>query len=252
MTVVADAWYDAGSTGLIATVILGVLGIAVAVWAAFRAAKPRQELAYEVRAIVPLLNPSAADVPYVDIYYDGEEVNHPHVVELHLHNRGSRDIATAQFDQDRAFVVDVGGLIKTVLNTVTVPSHYKAARLEADGSSLRVGPDLIKKGQLMKIALLVDGTNPRVTCPEPPFIDVDVRNRAEMPTPRRWLDSPLGTVGVSLTVFVVYYLLSLDHGHLVGDVVSAAWGYFGASLVLGMTFGPSFRSMWHERQARRR
>jgi len=158
-------------TGIAVTLILGVLGV----WAAFKAANPRQELAWQVRAIVPLLSDAASHQvrDTVQIRVDGQVLQSAQVVELYLINRGRRDIPTEAFDQKRPLRIDVGASIVKVLNRVDSPG-VRPPQITSEDSALTLGPDLFKRGQAVSVSLLVDGSEPTVTIPESPFIDIAV------------------------------------------------------------------------------
>lgn len=179
MRLVAESgpWYTSGVflgvAGIAAAVVFGVLGM----WAAFRAANPRQELAWQVRASVPLLSSkaSAEARDAVEIRVDGQVLHSPRVVELYLVNRGRRDISTEAFDQHRPLRVDVGVPIVKMLNQVHTPAGLRPPRITVEGSVAELGPDMLKRGQAAAISLLVNGSAPTVTIPETPFIDIAVR-----------------------------------------------------------------------------
>jgi len=175
----------AASPFWISDTFLGMAGIIVGmtgVWAAFRAANPRQELAFQVNASVPLLT-GHIDRPrdLVEVRVDGRILRNAQLIELRLVNRGRRDIPTEAFDQKRPLCIDVGAPIVKILNAVHSPHGLRHPRLDVLDNVLTVGPDLFKRGQEITVSLLVDG-QPRITVPEPPFIDIAVRKRPGDPT----------------------------------------------------------------------
>ncbi|MDN3356852.1 hypothetical protein [Actinomadura sp. DC4] len=145
------------ATGVVATVTLGLL----AVWITWIIANPPQRLAYEMTAETQLLNGTAASSVRegLEIRRDGRLLSDPRVLEIKLINEGRRDIPSSAFDRERPLVLDVGVPILELLVASTEPGYSEPAVVR-NGSQLRIGPDLIARGQRTTFSLLIDGGEP--------------------------------------------------------------------------------------------
>ena len=99
----------------------------------------------------------------------------PRIVKIKVINRGRRDIPSRAFDQQRPLRLDVAVPVLGILDVRSMPAGYLTPRIEADGTAVNLGPDLIKIRQAITLRVLVDGAHPRLTTPEPSIIDTRIR-----------------------------------------------------------------------------
>lgn len=175
MRVLADQWYTSGAFLGFAGIAVGLVGIIVGVWAAFRAANPKQRLLYQVSAAVPILTGESREVrDVVEVLFEGKPLENPQVLEFHLVNAASGDIPADAFNRERPLRIEIGVPVKKVLGCVSVPDGQEVPEITHDGESILIGPDLIKRRQMVKVTLLLDGADPKVSVPNQSLINVEV------------------------------------------------------------------------------
>jgi len=101
----------------------------------------------------------------------------PHLIEISLTSKGRRDIPSAAFDRGRPLAFDVGAPIVAVLQTVCDPASSPTPPVSYEGRTLRIGPELIARNQVITVSLLVDGPNPRLACQQAAIEQVSVVRR---------------------------------------------------------------------------
>jgi hypothetical protein len=151
----------------------------VGVWAALRGPNPRQELAWQVRAIIPLLNQRAdilADTKVI-VLVDGEKIVNPTVLEIRIFNPDRRGISSEAFDQRRPLRFEVGVPIVKLLAAESFPAQVEAPKVAIDNAAFAIGPDHIASKQSITVSLLLGGSDPQVTVPKPHLVNVDVHER---------------------------------------------------------------------------
>lgn len=126
-----------------------------------------------------------------------------------LSPQGRLDIPGSAFDRSKPLCLDVGARIIEILKTTTLPADRAVPGLGIDGAALRIGPGLsanAKPSHLWTLtlfvsadtlSLLVDGPSPRLTCPEPPLIDVNVQRQEDASKPNRVISSVLAATAVA-------------------------------------------------------
>lgn len=156
--------------------VAGVAAAIVAAWIGWRATNPRRRLRYGMAVVAPLLNAGqgARDgIDRIEVRHRDRVLTDPHVLEVTLVNEGRRDIPSNTFDQDQPLTLDVSAPILEILKTAASPN--RALSVVPEGTALKIGPGLIVRRQKVSFSLLVDGSAPKLTCPQPPLINIDVR-----------------------------------------------------------------------------
>lgn len=90
--------------------------------------------------------------------------------------------------------------------------------LEIKGNKVLVGPLLIRRGQLLRLELLTDGT-PHLSCPHPPLINVTIREGEPSRTPY-WVTLMPTMIGVA---FFGLTLWALSTRLFVGPARAVLW-----------------------------
>ena len=152
--------------------------------------------------VTPLLNPAPdAPRPGIEVRRGDRLLADPHAVEVRLVNEGRRDIPSAAFDQRQPLILDVGAPIVEILKIASSPEREVLVTVQ--GASVKIGPALIVRRQEISLSLLVDGAASRLTCPQPPLIDIDVRYGESATSLRwRWWTAALGALVVTLVVLL--------------------------------------------------
>ncbi|WJK40127.1 hypothetical protein O7608_27520 [Solwaraspora sp. WMMA2056] len=211
-----------------ATLFLATAALISTVVAAYFAREalfpPRRRLVVRVLSPVSLLHADAGllggaegvagitGAGGVEVSRNGEPIPDPYVVTVLLRNTGRHAISTAQFDQQRPITID----IKTSIVAVLSPAGPVApATVEAEGTTLRFHPDLIRQKQEISIQLLTSGRpGPDLTVSEH-LVDtrVDVERGGVDQHPSAGLEQHLpiafavaGTVGL-ITLIIADVLL---------------------------------------------
>jgi hypothetical protein len=154
------------------------------------------------------LNAAPGAPPGIEVRRGGRLLADPYVVQVHLVNEGRRDIPSAAFDQQRPLTLDVGAPILEILKATGSPECEVPVTIQ--GTSVQIGPALIVRRQRMAFSLLVDGSAPRLTCPLPPLIDIDVRY-GDPPTPSQMPWAVLAmAVAVALGVLAAVAVMTHD------------------------------------------
>jgi hypothetical protein len=172
LTTAAGHWYTSppffGTAGL----VIGVL----AVWATLFAASTKRRITVTLAEDTPLLaTTTALRQGELEIRFEGQMVTAPRVVTVLLESGGRRDIGSADFDQERALAIDLGVSIVRLLAAKTAPKMPESA-FAVEGTRVLIGPCAIRKRQVISLAFLVDGGQPRLSRDEYSVpLNVDVR-----------------------------------------------------------------------------
>jgi hypothetical protein len=126
----------------------------------------RRRFIYGMTVSAPMVNRSVAR-PDLHILWRDQEVANPHVLEIELAYRGRADVQSSDFDKGRPLCLNVGVPIIDLLETVLHPAQEPLPKVEAVGTELRIGPDLLRKGQAMTFVVLADGPSDDVRCVNP-------------------------------------------------------------------------------------
>lgn len=173
--IAASAWYDSaplwGAAGLAGVLIVGF----ATVFVTYRVGATKRQLTYSMIEDTKLLggvgSTTASDLK---VLFSDQPVRNPHVVRVRLASRGRKDIRSEDFDQSRPLVLDVGADIVAQISAQSAPEPLP--KLIVDGTSIKLGPDLIRKRQTVTITVLTDGASSHLTL-NSPLIDVGVRRQ---------------------------------------------------------------------------
>lgn len=227
MRYMAETWYNSGTFWGVAGIVVAVVVGAIGVWAAFRAADPRQVVTWKLRAVVPLLTRGnlhgVGDT--LEIRLDGKALDDPRTVDILMRNQGKRDISTAAFDQLRPLRLELGTPIAKLLRTESTPPEFKSLGVEVHDTAIDIGPGLFKRGQSMVISLLVDGDHPQITFPDLPFIDVELREVRDGSgySPQKALAYAVGGGLIGIILVTLGELLGLPFTEWLKSLASASY-----------------------------
>ncbi|WP_406350883.1 hypothetical protein OHB56_40900 [Streptomyces sp. NBC_01635] len=156
-------------------VVLAVLVAAIGVYVTYRAAHPRRRLVYAFTS-APLIQRHQRDLSsnVIRVSVGGRNLADPRLVTLRLESRGTKDIATAQFDNGTPIEVALGLPIVEIVSLETEPPHAQGPTCTLQDRVLRIGPGRLGAGETVSYTLLVDGTPPHYRLRHQ-LIDVQVR-----------------------------------------------------------------------------
>jgi hypothetical protein len=195
----AVAWGVAAAIVAFLSSLLGIVSYVVNVAGRRRINYRMSFCASLVRSVVPGLHVS----------YEGEELGDPHVLGIELAYRGRGDISGGSFEEGQPFRINVGVPLIGVIETDFTPAAKPLPGVEASGNEIRIGPGLVRSGQVLRLSVLADGAGGRLSH-ESPLADVRVRQRSA--------DAKCAAEKVRLVIwwaivtFIVFYLVSYPAG----------------------------------------
>jgi hypothetical protein len=130
----------------------------------------------------PLLNRSESNVDQQlrVVHDDLGDLTDPQVVLLTIRNSGRAAIASAHYDANEPFPIDLGRPILQLIQVVSEGGPgLKAPPATVENGTLRIGPGLIHRKQFLTFSVLVDG-EPKLEV-ERNLVDVDVKIAAPGP-----------------------------------------------------------------------
>jgi hypothetical protein len=196
--VTANFW--AGATVAVA---LAAIAVSVILWLR---GSPQRLLLYSLGSETALLSGTARlqAGPDLEVTLRGEALDDPHVVSVRVESRSRRDIRSADFENGGPLKISLGSPVLRTLNTDTGGEAMPRVPVGTEGSTVLVGPGLIKPGQVISIDLLTDGAV-ALTCPSPALADVSVRmsRPSEEPEPKWLRRSQLSGLGLLLVSVVI-------------------------------------------------
>lgn len=232
MLLAAGPWYDSGTlwtaAGVFATLLAAVIG------ALLTQRKPRRLLVYTARARKLLAGQSAALLsPDLQLAYHGSPLATPYLVSLSVLTKSRIDIRREDFDGGRPLIFDLGTPIAGVLAS-SVPGIPGRTDdwFRVSGSSILMGPALIRKGQSISLDVLTDSP-PKVTYQSDLAGVVVTEERAGEALIRRWKAVAMIVIVVvasTATGLLSHYLTSQERG-TAGRVQKGADSRPGISLV---------------------
>ena len=175
MVTAAAHWYTSGTfwaaTGVAVALLIGIPTFLVA-WT------PRQRLYYAMPTATPLLS-TPSGMADLELRHRGRRLTAPYLVEVTLRSQGRHDIPSSAFDRARPLVFDLRASVIEVLPIVCDPPSAPKPPVEHEGRLLKIGPELIFRGQTITIPLLLDAGWPRLDCTESTLIQVTVAPQPE-------------------------------------------------------------------------
>lgn len=179
---------------------LAALLVTVIIW---RFGAPWRVLIYGMPVSTSLLTRSSGGFGLASsglkMRYKRRALSDPHVVTLSVNSQSRRDIGSADFDQNRPLVFDVGAPIRAVVGDG--PIGPAADVVSISGSTVQLKPMLIHQGLVLQIDLLIDGP-PRLSCQDH-LIDVKVRERTPEDAQRRRIRIQSITLVVALIALLI-------------------------------------------------
>lgn len=228
-----ERWYASEIFWTAATGIVAALIGAAAVWVTVRVANPRRRLLYSMPTVTPLLNDTKHDLAgaNLEVRRAGKVLSDPHVLGIRLVSRSSRDIPSAAFEREQPIQFDVGAQIVEVLQVASSPETTRCPDWTFEGSLISIGPGLIKKGQRISLSILVDGARPKIACPYPTLVDVEVQSQnPEEGYPTRVFSLVLMVVlGINIAIMLLTLLWAA--GPVVFGTAMLSLGLFGGVTV---------------------
>jgi hypothetical protein len=164
----AGEWYNSGTFWSAAAVVVALLVGIATVAVTYLTRFTRQQLAYGLRTVVPLLTAPEGVRDDLELRHRGISLEHPHLVEVVLAGRGRRDIPRAAFDNDEPIRLDLRVQIVELLQ-VTATDSASATPIppaRVDATALLIGPALIGRRQRLVLSCLVEG-RPSLHCSAP-------------------------------------------------------------------------------------
>jgi len=175
----ASSWYTTPSALFWATFGLVLIGIAtLAVTAvAWRSSLVKRRLLCSIVSCTRLL---AAPEPVrgeLEVRFDGQPVNDPYVVTLEIANVGRASIPSDLFDKGRSLVFGLSAPVLKILTVEHEPSSIPAPVFLAINDKWEMKPELVAKGELIRLSFLAAGPVKGLEVTENPLTDVSVQVR---------------------------------------------------------------------------
>jgi hypothetical protein len=189
-------------------VIVGIAGV----WVAYLAGFPRQRLLYWIPAAVPLVNAPRGPGHGFQLLYNGAEVAQPHLLSVQLISRGRDDISIDFFEDGEPISLDLGVPIIDVLQIDPIGRRAFSPTASPDKNTLKIGPSLIGKRQMIIITLLLDGSPAHPAHLNALLKNVNVRKCRKLPTffNRNSLVGIAATMVVASVAFIVLAVLAAN------------------------------------------
>jgi hypothetical protein len=143
----------------------------------------------------------------LQIKYNGASITgDPYVTAIELANLGKTHIGSGDFDGQRSLKFSLDTRIIKLLSTEHSPSSAPAPVISADGTTLSLMPELITKGEIIKVAVLTDGRPTEARVDFKPFGDVavDTGDREVLESKRA---RTLQITGITMTVLIAVMLI---------------------------------------------
>jgi hypothetical protein len=184
---------------------------------------PKHRIRYGIPVSARLIDRSIVQSvarPDLHILWRDEELADPHVLEIDLAYRGRRAIKSDDFDKGRPFCIDVGVPIIDLLEKFFDPKEAPSPKVEVMGTTLRIGPDLLRRRQTMTFVVLTDGPCARLSHVNPLDVTVEVEPVAEYQSRldageisgQRWWNMPRLVVTWAVVLFIVFYIATEPDG----------------------------------------
>jgi uncharacterized membrane protein len=167
----SGAWYASGTVFAAAGVLVALVALTVSA-ALTLYSLPHGRLVYGLLSAESLL-PAATLASDLQISYKDQILDDPQLLVVQLANEGGRDIPTSSFDDGRPLIFDLNVEIVAVLRNA-LGRNSAAIKIEYEGSRLKIGPNLIRRGDVIQLAILASGHRAYLTV-QSPLIEVSVQ-----------------------------------------------------------------------------
>lgn len=195
-----------GVVGVVLALATGA--VSVVIW---RFGPPRRLLSYSMPVCTSLLSTHSRGFGLassgLEVNYQGQALSDPYVFTLSVDSRSRKDISSADFDQKRPLEFDVGVPIRAIVGdrgSVESPDDV----VSISGSTVKIKPMLIHRGQVLQLNLLADGP-PHLSC-RSHLIDVKVIEQSSEEAQRRRIriqSISLVVVLIALLAIVTPYVI---------------------------------------------
>jgi hypothetical protein len=163
-----DVFYVSGTFWL--TAVLTVLTIALLALAGWQIYLNRQRKLRWERSSAPLLRTDGRLPGSLQVSWDGQPVTRPSVATFKLTNTSRRDVGSNAFDGNRSITVDFQDRVLVLLEPLTTATN-DLLPVQLNGNIVMVGPGLLRRGQSVTVAALIEGTR----APEPQFPLIEIK-----------------------------------------------------------------------------
>jgi hypothetical protein len=141
-----------------AAVLVAVVTLAV-IAAQFVTASPARALTYSLVSDTALVSADAREKagPGMRVTLGEDLLDDPHVVSVRIEYKGRRDVRGSDYEGRVPLRLDVGAPILKWLNPGTDAEVMPGICVDPGAHVVRIGPGLIRRGQVISIDLLTDG-----------------------------------------------------------------------------------------------
>ncbi|XVU20975.1 hypothetical protein ACQPZJ_27310 [Actinoplanes sp. CA-054009] len=206
------------------TAVLALLGIVVALTAAFYAAQavrpPRRRLTIRTLPPAPLLTKGAEELGALIVSHSDKPVLEPHTVTVEIRNTGRFALGSDRYDQGRPIRLHLGVPIVELLNVSSTPPRKTAIAHCVTEDDLLVGPDLIRQRERVVLQVLTDGLPKLEQVVEDHLVDTTVDYRSpekEEADSSRRLRYALIPLVTTVALFAGYFAADLFRGAVQRD-----------------------------------
>jgi hypothetical protein len=173
-----------------------------------------RRLEYGLLSAGPIIRTPAKGSKDLTVVYDGAALDDPRFAELRLINPSRKDIPSSTFDQEMPLCFDLGATILKVLQTTVTPSGPPFPRTKIDGSTVEIGPGLIRKRSQINLVLVADGPitslshghNPLVNNPLVEVKVTELRREGSESLYDIGL-TPAAVIGLLASAFVIWWII---------------------------------------------
>jgi hypothetical protein len=166
-------WTALGVVAGLAAVVIAVISL----WLTFSGRLKKQLLLYSQSPAASLLTAAPHSARQdLQVLYGGKPLADPRVVRIRLRTRFRKDILSDDFDQGKPIILDLGVGIVAKLAEDTGPGRLTLPPIEVKGTTIEIGPALLRKRQTITVTVLCGSRNPRLRLTVPLG---DVKARAE-------------------------------------------------------------------------
>jgi hypothetical protein len=160
-------------------VVLIIIGIIAAIFAyvTYRSGVAEKRILLSVISRSRLLSAPKPMREDLKITYEGLDLADPNVIALEIENVGKSHINSQDFDQGRSLSFGLDAPIVKILSSRHRPNSAPSPRISVEDNEVKLGPELIAKGEVIEIAILADGPVGNIEVALDPIGDADVQIR---------------------------------------------------------------------------
>src|SRR6266851_546106 len=170
---------------------------------------PRRKLWYSAEITSLIATSPVEPDPKLRVVYDGTALTDPYLITLRLVSRSRRDIGNDDFNGGDPLVFDLQAPIVAALGATSV--GLTSPRGPGVGTSFRVRPRKISRGEVLRLDLLTEG-RPRLSPPQNPLLNVNVIDEDRWSRRRPLVGGVIGLTGFACLVAAGVITLVDPHG----------------------------------------